>query len=387
MSWKIERHKTRVILLGSVPIGGDAPIAVQSMTNTPTQDVDATVEQILRLEAAGCEIVRVAVPDMDAARAIGAIKARISIPLVADIHFDHRLAVAAAREGADGLRINPGNIGGPQKVKQVVAAAAERRLPIRIGVNAGSLEKELLRTHQGATAPAMVESALRHVALLEAHGFHDIKISLKASDVARTVDAYRLLAARTDYPLHLGVTEAGSLYAGTVKSALGIGMLLAEGIGDTLRVSLTRDPVEEVRVGFEILKALDIRRHGPEIISCPTCGRCGYDLFDVVEQVEKALLTRSTPVRVAVMGCVVNGPGEAREADIGVAGGPGKGIIFRKGKVVGKVPPEQLVAALLQEVDRWEADRNKGRRNGKQTKSAGCKSLPKEKNRGEESGK
>jgi (E)-4-hydroxy-3-methylbut-2-enyl-diphosphate synthase len=354
MTWKIVRHTTRKIHMGGLQIGGDAPITVQSMTNTATQDVTATVAQIHRLEAAGCEIVRVAVPDEAAAQAIAGIKAQITIPLVADIHFDHRLAIAAAQNGADALRINPGNIGGRDKVRQVVTAAKERGVPIRIGVNAGSLEKDLLKTYQGATAHAMVESALRHVALLEACDFDQIKISIKASDVPRTVEAYRLLASQTDYPLHLGVTEAGSLYTGTVKSALGIGMLLAEGIGDTLRVSLTRDPVEEIRVGFEILKALGIRQHGPEIISCPTCGRCGYDLFDVVEQIEKALLTRSAPVKIAIMGCAVNGPGEAKEADIGVAGGQGKGIIFRKGKVVKKVPQDELVAALLKEIDDWE---------------------------------
>ncbi len=357
MSWEINRHKTRSIKLGNLRIGGDAPITVQSMTNTPTEDVAATVDQIHRLEAAGCEIIRVAVPDEEAAWAIKQITPQIAIPLIADIHFDHRLAIAAARNGAQGLRINPGNIGGPDKVKQVVDAAADNGLPIRIGVNAGSLEKDLLRTFNGATAQAMVASAMRHVDMLESHGFQQIKISIKASDVARTVEAYRLLAAETDYPLHLGVTEAGSLYAGTVKSSLGIGMLLAEGIGDTLRVSLTRDPVEEVRVGFEILKALGIRQHGPDIISCPTCARCGYDLFDVAEQVEKALLTRPVPVKIAIMGCAVNGPGEAREADIGVAGGPGKGIIFRKGKVIGKVPQKELVTALLNEVDRWEKEK------------------------------
>ncbi len=356
MTWKIKRHNTRRITLGGVAVGRGAPVTVQSMTNTRTQDVAATVAQIHRLEAAGCEIVRVAVPDEDAARAVAGIKAQIKIPLIADIHFDHRLAVAAAENGADGLRINPGNIGGRDKVAKVVAVAKERGLPIRIGVNAGSLEKDLLKTHKGATAQAMVESAMRHVALLEAFDFHEIKISLKASDVPRTVEAYRLLASKTDYPLHLGVTEAGSLYAGTVKSALGIGMLLAEGIGDTLRVSLTRDPVEEVRVGFEILKALGIRQHGPEIISCPTCGRCGFDLFGVVEAVEKALLTRPVPLKLAIMGCVVNGPGEAREADIGVAGGDGKGILFRRGKVVRKVPQEQLVETLLAEVDKWERE-------------------------------
>jgi (E)-4-hydroxy-3-methylbut-2-enyl-diphosphate synthase len=356
MTWEIKRLQTRRIALGGIAIGQGAPIVVQSMTSTRTQDVAATVAQIQRLEAAGCEIVRVAVPDEEAAQAVADIKAQIRIPLIADIHFDHRLAVMAARNGADGLRINPGNIGGRDKVAKVVAVAKERGLPIRIGVNAGSLEKDLLKSHNGATAQAMVESALRHVALLENLDFHQIKISLKASDVPRTVAAYRLLSSKTDYPLHLGVTEAGSLYAGTVKSALGIGMLLAEGIGDTLRVSLTRDPVEEVRVGFEILKALGIRQHGPEIISCPTCGRCGFDLFAVVEEVEKALLTRPVPLKLAIMGCVVNGPGEAREADIGVAGGEGKGILFRRGEVVRKVPQEQLVEALLAEVDQWERE-------------------------------
>ncbi len=359
MTWEIKRHNTRRIVLGGVPIGQGAAVAVQSMTNTPTQDVSATAAQIQRLEAAGCEIVRVAVPDEEAAQAITGIKAQIRIPLIADIHFDHRLAIAAARNGADGLRINPGNIGGRDKIAKVVNVAKERGLPIRIGVNAGSLEKDLLKTYEGATAQAMVESALRHVALLENYNFDQIKISIKASDVPRTVEAYRLLAAKTDYPLHLGVTEAGSLYAGTVKSALGIGMLLAEGIGDTLRVSLTRDPVEEVRVGFEILKALGIRQHGPEIISCPTCGRCGFDLFGVVEAVEKALLTRPVPIKVAIMGCVVNGPGEAREADIGIAGGASQGILFRRGKIVRKVPQEELVEALLEEVDAWEKENKK----------------------------
>jgi (E)-4-hydroxy-3-methylbut-2-enyl-diphosphate synthase len=326
------------------------------MTNTPTQDAAATIAQILRLEAAGCELVRVAVPDEAAAQAVSAIKAGIHIPLIADIHFDHRLALAAAKGGADGLRINPGNIGGRTKVRAVVDCAKDLGLPIRIGVNSGSLEKDLLKTHQGATPQAMVQSALRHVALLENEGFDQIKISLKASDVRRTVEAYRLLAAQVDYPLHLGITEAGSLYAGTVKSALGIGMLLAEGIGDTLRVSLTRDPAEEVRVGFEILKALEIRRRGPEIISCPTCGRCNIDLMGVVDEVERALLTRATPVKLAIMGCVVNGPGEAREADIGIAGGQGIGILFKKGKIVKKVPQEQLAHELLREVDQWEAE-------------------------------
>lgn len=361
MTWEIKRRNTHQIHLGGIPIGGGAPITVQSMTTTPTQDVAATVAQIHRLEAAGCEMVRVAVPDEEAARAVKGIKSQIKIPLIADIHFNHRLAIAAARSGADGLRINPGNIGGRQKLQKVVNTARQMGLPIRIGVNAGSLEKDLLKVYNGATAQAMVDSALRHVALLETCDFDQIKISLKASDVPRTVEAYRLLASKTDYPLHVGVTEAGSLYAGTVKSAIGIGMLLVEGIGDTLRVSLTRDPVEEIRVGFEILKALGIRRHGPEIISCPTCGRCDYNLFDVVEQVDRALLTRLTPVKVAIMGCVVNGPGEAGEADIGVAGGAaGKGILFRKGKVVRKVSQEKLVEALLKEIDEWENERENG---------------------------
>ncbi|MBI5897514.1 MAG: flavodoxin-dependent (E)-4-hydroxy-3-methylbut-2-enyl-diphosphate synthase [Desulfobacterales bacterium] len=319
----MKRSKTRLIHVGPVAVGGGAPITVQSMTNTPTQDVAATVAQIGRLEAAGCEIVRVAVPDEAAAEAVAAIKAGIQIPLIADIHFDYRLALAAAKGGADGLRINPGNIGGRKKVQAVVDCAKDLGLPIRIGVNSGSLEKELLQRYGGATAAAMVESALGHVALLEKAGFHEIKISLKASDVLRAVEAYRLLA---------------------------------EGIGDTLRVSLTRDPVEEVRVGFEILKALNIRRRGPEIISCPTCGRCNINLMEVVDQVEKALLTHVAPVKLAIMGCVVNGPGEAREADIGVAGGQGQGILFKKGKVVKKVPQEKLVATLLAEVDKWEKE-------------------------------
>jgi (E)-4-hydroxy-3-methylbut-2-enyl-diphosphate synthase len=347
------RHSTP-IQVGSVTVGGGAPIAVQSMTNTPTQDVQATVAQIKRLEEAGCEIVRVAVPDQTAADAIKAIKVGISIPLIADIHFDHRLAIRAARAGADGLRLNPGNIGGRDKVRAVVRCAQDHGLPIRIGVNAGSLEKDLLDRHGAATPAAMVESARRHIALLEDLDFRMIKVSLKASDVGRTLAAYRLLAARTDLPLHVGVTEAGSLFSGIVKSALGIGMLLAEGIGDTLRVSLTRDPVEEVRVGYEILKALNIRRRGPEVIACPTCGRTEIDLFDVLEKVESRLHRIKSPIKVAIMGCVVNGPGEAREADVGIAGGRGVGILFKKGRVIRKVPEDELVEALMQEIDDFE---------------------------------
>lgn len=354
MSFVQNRKNTNQIHVGSVPVGGTAPISVQSMTNTPTQDIRATVNQIQRLEAAGCEIVRVAVPDETAGRAIREIKKAISIPLIADIHFDYRLALISAEAGADGLRINPGNIGGDRKVKAVVDCARERGLPIRIGVNAGSLEKDLLERYGGVTPEAMVESALRHVELLRRFNFHDIKISIKASDVPRTISAYRLLSARTDLPLHVGVTEAGGLFPGIVKSALGIGMLLAEGIGDTIRVSLTRDPVEEVRVGFEILRALGLRRKGVEIISCPTCGRCSLDLFDIVERVEKALLTKTAPIKVAIMGCVVNGPGEAREADIGVTGCDGMGILFKKGDVVRKFPQEQLVEVLIEEVEKLE---------------------------------
>ncbi len=359
---KIKRKKTRQITIGKVKIGGSAPIAVQSMTNTPTQDIAATVAQIMRLQEAGCEIVRVAVPDQEAAEAISAIKKQIDIPLIADIHFNYRLAIAAAKAGADGLRLNPGNIGGIKKVKAVVDCAKDYNLPIRIGVNSGSLEKEILKKYNGVTAAGMVESALRHVELLKSLDFHQIKISLKASDVRRTLEAYRLLSATSDLPLHVGVTEAGTLFSGIVKSALGIGMLLAEGIGDTIRVSLARDPVEEVRVGFEILKALDIRRRGPEIIACPTCGRCNIALFDIVEQVEKALMNTKEPLKIAIMGCVVNGPGEAREVDIGIAGGDGNGVLFRKGKVVKKFAQDKLVDVLLHEVNEYVKDLNSGKR-------------------------
>lgn len=345
-----QRRKTRPISVGNVKIGGDAPIAVQSMANTFTQDIRATIAQIKGLEKAGCEIIRVAVPDDEAAAAIAMIKKEISIPLIADIHFDYRLAIAAAKAGADGLRFNPGNIGSEKKVRELVDCAKDFNLPIRIGVNSGSLEKELLKKYNGVTPEAMVESALRHADLLTNLDFHQIKISLKASDVERTVAAYRLLSAKTDFPLHVGVTEAGGLFPGIVKSSLGIGMLLAEGIGDTFRVSLTRDPLEEIRVGYEILRALDIRHRGPEIISCPTCGRCRINLFKIVEQVETALLTSDLPIKIAIMGCVVNGPGEAKEADIGIAGGDGVGILFRKGDVVKKFPQDRLVEVLLEEI-------------------------------------
>ncbi|PQP33210.1 4-hydroxy-3-methylbut-2-en-1-yl diphosphate synthase, partial [Desulfobacteraceae bacterium SEEP-SAG10] len=280
------------------------------------------------------------------------------IPIIADIHFDYRLAIAAVKAGADGLRINPGNIGSHKKIKAVVDCAKTFNIPIRIGVNSGSLEKDILKKYNGASAEGMVESAMRHIDLIKSLDFHNLKISIKASDVHRTVEAYRLLSSKTDLPLHVGVTEAGGLYSGIVKSSLGIGMLLAEGIGDTIRVSLTRDPVEEVRVGYEILKALDIRRYGPDIISCPTCGRCKIDLFNIVERIEKALLLNPLPIKLAIMGCVVNGPGEAKEADIGIAGGDGTGILFKKGKIIKKFPEEKLVEVLLAEVEKFNKHRN-----------------------------
>jgi len=322
------------------------------MTNTDTRDVDATVEQIERLARAGCEIVRVAVPDETAARALSEIEERISIPLVADIHFNHRLALEAIERGVDKLRINPGNIGARARVEAVTKAARERGIPIRIGVNAGSLEKDLLARYCGPTAAAMVESALRHVAILESLRFEDIVISLKASDVPRCIEAYRRMAEKVAYPLHVGITEAGTPRAGTIRSAVGIGAILAEEIGDTIRVSLTGDPCEEVYVGFEILKALELREHGPVIISCPTCGRTEIDLVGLAEQVEERLRTCDRPIKVAVMGCVVNGPGEARDADVGVAGGKGVGLLFRGGKVLRKVAEEELLDALMEEVER-----------------------------------
>jgi len=354
MTWSPSRKETKQIRVSKVPVGGNAPVTVQSMTNTFTHDIDATVDQIHRLEAAGCELIRVAVPDRRAVEALSSIKARISIPLIADIHFDHRLALGALEAGADAIRINPGNIGSAEGIKKIARKSVEKRVPLRVGVNAGSLEKDLLKQFGGASPEAMVESALRHIEFLESMGVSAMKISIKASDVIRTVVSYRLLSTRTDWPLHVGVTEAGSLVRGTVKSSLGIGILLAEGIGDTIRVSLTGDPVEEVRVGFEILKALHIRERGPDIVSCPTCGRCSLDLVHIVNEVERALLTETKPVHLAIMGCVVNGPGEAREADIGIAGGKGHGVLFKKGKVVQKVPEDRLVEVLLDEVDRFE---------------------------------
>jgi len=356
MSLVKKRRKTRQISVGSVKVGSKSPVSVQSMTNTRTQDVQATVKQILALEKAGCEIIRVAVPDMEAALAIEKIKQDITIPIIADIHFDYRLAIASAKAGVDALRINPGNIGEKKKIRAVVDCAKEHKISIRIGVNAGSLEKNIEKRF-GITAKAMKESALINIKILEDLDFHDIKVSLKASDVSRTVQAYRLLAPKTDVPFHIGVTEAGGLYAGITKSAIGIGMLLAEGLGDTMRVSLTRDPVEEIRTGFEILRALGIRSRGPELISCPTCGRCKIDLFKIAHDTEKALLERSSKIKVAIMGCAVNGPGEAKEADIGIAGGDGKGILFKKGKVIRKIDQDKLVEQLLMEIENIEIEK------------------------------
>ncbi len=354
----ISRKKTRALFVGPVGIGGDHPVRVQSMTNTDTRNVEATVAQIRALAAAGCEIVRLAVLDEDAARCIGQIKERVDVPLIADIHFDHRLALASMEAGVDGLRINPGNIGGKNQVDLVVDAARARSVPIRIGVNSGSVEKELLKKFGGPTPEAMVESALRHVRLLEDRNFDQIKISLKSSSVLSTIDAYRLMSEQVDYPLHIGVTEAGTPLRGAVKSGVGLGILLAQGIGDTLRVSLTGDPVDEMLVAWEILRSLGLRRRGPEIVSCPTCGRTEVDLIGLARAVEKRLLHVPDVFTVAVMGCVVNGPGEAREADIGVAGGRDCGIIFRKGEVVRKVKGEEnLIPEFLQELEKFLQER------------------------------
>jgi len=350
----IKRKKTRKIRIGDIYIGGDAPVAVQSMTNTDTRDVASTVDQIKRLEEAGCDIVRVAVPYSEAAEALKSIKKSISIPLVADIHFDYRLALASIENGADKIRINPGNIGGTDRVKKVVEAAKARGIPIRIGVNSGSLEKHILAKYGEVTPEAMAESAMGHVRMLEELGFNDIVISLKASNVPVTIESYRLMSATVDYPLHIGVTEAGTLFSGMVKSAAGLGCLLAEGIGDTLRVSLTGDPAEEVRVGIEILKALGLRQKGVELISCPTCGRTGIDLVKIANEVEKRLAGYSKPIKVAVMGCAVNGPGEAREADIGIAGGVGEALLFKKGRIIRKIPQERIVDELLEEIERMQ---------------------------------
>ncbi|MDP2278093.1 MAG: flavodoxin-dependent (E)-4-hydroxy-3-methylbut-2-enyl-diphosphate synthase [Nitrospirota bacterium] len=347
----VARKKTRTIYVGKVPVGGGNPVSVQSMTKTDTRDIKATVKQIKALEKAGCEIIRLAVPDMDAAKSLGRIKKSANIPMIADIHFDWRLALEAIKQGVDGLRINPGNIGTKWKVKEVVASAKDNRIPIRIGVNAGSLEKELLQKYGHPKPEALVESAVGHIRILEDMNFRDIKVSLKASNVPTTIEAYRLFSKKYNYPLHVGISEAGPPSTGIIKSSIGIGILLSEGIGDTIRVSLTADPAEEVRVAYGILRTLGIREKGAEIISCPTCGRCNIDLRGLAKKVEARLKKIDKPITVAVMGCVVNGPGEAREADFGIAGGKKRGILFKKGKIIKQVKEEELLDALLEEIE------------------------------------
>ena len=348
----MERRLTRQLEVGKVKVGGGAPIAVQSMTNTKTSDPVATLEQINRLAEAGCDIVRCAVPDMAAAEGLKTIVKESPIPVIADIHFDYKLALAAIEAGVDGLRLNPGNIGGNDRVAAVVEAAKKRNIPIRIGVNAGSLPKDLLEKYGHPTPKALVEAAWRHIRILEEMDYKNIKISLKAHDVPLTLAAYRLMASQCDYPLHVGITEAGTVNSGIIKSAVGIGTLLAEGIGDTIRVSLTGDPVREVKVGFEILKSLGLREYGPTLISCPTCGRTQINLEKLALEVERRLAEITEPITVAVMGCVVNGPGEAREADVGIAGGINEGLIFRKGEVLKKVAEADIIDELFAEIDK-----------------------------------
>lgn len=344
------RKQKRIVNIGGVKIGGDNPVAIQSMCNTDTRDVKATVNQIHELENAGCEIIRVAVPDMVAAKAVADIKKQIHIPLVVDIHFDYRLALECMKNGADKVRINPGNIGDRDRVKQVVEMAKEREIPIRIGVNGGSLERELLQKYGGVTADALVESAMGHVAILDELNFNNVVVSIKISDVPKMLCAYRKFNEISDIPLHIGVTESGTLKGGTVKSAVGIGALLAEGIGDTMRVSLTANPVEEIYAAYDIQKVLGMRKTGAEIVSCPTCGRTQLDLISIANEVEKRAANIDKPIKIAVMGCAVNGPGEAREADIGIAGGKGEGLIFKKGEIIKKVPQDSLVDELMKEI-------------------------------------
>lgn len=350
----MNRKKTRKIMVGNVPVGGDSPITVQSMINTVTKDIESTVKQIKELEDAGCHIIRAAINDLEDAKAIKKIKKEIKIPFIADIQFDYRLAIAAVENGADCLRINPGNIGSKEKVMEVVKSCRERKVPIRIGVNSGSIKKEFLEKYNGVNADSMVYSALEQVRLLEDMGHEDIKISLKASSVRLTIEAYEKTSEMVNYPLHLGVTEAGPVWRGTIKSAVGIGTLLAKGIGDTIRVSLTGNPVEEVKVGREILKSLGLLNEGVEIISCPTCGRTKIKLIDMVEEVEKRLKSIDKPLKVAIMGCAVNGPGEAREADVGIAGGQGEGLIFKKGQIIKKVKEEYLIDELMKEIEEMD---------------------------------
>ena len=349
----MERKITRQIQIGDVKIGAGNPIAIQSMTNTRTDDVDVTVAQILKLEQAGCQIIRCAVPDMDAAKALADIKRQIHIPLVADIHFDYRLAIAAIEYGADKIRINPGNIGSAENLKAVVDAAKERKIPIRVGVNSGSLEKELVEKYNGVTAEGLVESALDKVRMIEEFGYQNLVISIKSSDVMMCVRAHELISARTDYPLHVGITEAGTVTSGNIKSAIGLGLILNQGIGDTIRVSLTGDPLEEIASAKLILKTLGLRSGGIEVVSCPTCGRTRIDLIALANQVETMVSEIPLDIKVAVMGCVVNGPGEAKEADIGICGGQGEGLIIKHGEIIRKVPEEELLGALREELLNW----------------------------------
>jgi (E)-4-hydroxy-3-methylbut-2-enyl-diphosphate synthase len=357
----IKRRKTRRIRVGNVYVGGRAPVSVQSMTNTDTRDVRATIAQIRSLAREGCEIVRVAVPDEASVRAFRRIKSSSPIPVIADVHFNYRIAIACAEAGADGLRINPGNIGGGARTLEVLQAARSGGIPVRIGVNAGSLEKDLLDRHGGPTPKALLESATRAVRLCEKARFRQIKFSLKASDVPTTVEAYRFFSRKFDYPLHIGVTEAGTVFSGTVKSAVGLGILLSEGIGDTLRVSITGPPEEEVRVGWQILKSLGLRERGPDFISCPTCGRVSIDVVGIAREVERRLSRLTVPLKVAVMGCAVNGPGEAREADVGVAGGRGEGLLFVRGKVIKKVKEKEIVAEVVRCALRLAAEKERSR--------------------------
>ncbi len=350
----MHREHTRIVKIGDKEIGGGSPVLIQSMTNTRTEDVEATVAQILRLERAGCEIIRCTVPTMEAAQALGKIKEQIHIPLVADIHFDYKMAIAAMENGADKIRINPGNIGGKDKVAAVVSAAKERNIPIRVGVNSGSLEKELVEKYHGVTAEGIVESALDKAGIIEDLGYDNMVISIKSSDVLMCVRAHEILAQRTNYPLHVGITESGTVTSGNIKSAVGLGLILHQGIGDTIRVSLTGDPVEEIKSAKLILRTLELRKGGIEVVSCPTCGRTRIDLIGLANQVEEMVADIPLDIKVAVMGCAVNGPGEAKEADIGIAGGIGEGLLFRHGEIVRKVPEAQLLEALREELAHWK---------------------------------
>lgn len=348
------REHTKTITIGNKKIGGGNPVLIQSMTNTKTEDFDATIKQILKLESAGCDIVRCTVPTLEAARAINIIKKSIHIPLVADIHFDYKMAIAAIENGADKIRINPGNIGSNEKIKAVVDAARERNIPIRVGVNSGSLENNLIEKYGGVTAEGLVESALDKVNMIEAFDYHNLVVSIKSSDVQMCVKAHEILAEKTDYPLHVGITEAGTLYSGNIKSAIGLGIILNQGIGDTIRVSLTGNPVEEIKSAKLILKTLGLRKGGIEVVSCPTCGRTQINLIELANQVEKMVENYDLDIKIAVMGCVVNGPGEAKEADIGIAGGCGEGLLIRKGEVIRKVPENKLLEVLKNELENWK---------------------------------